>query len=59
MIYVFSPSGRVLATHLLPVDRPSNCTFGDPDLCTLYVTTSVRGRLLRVRTDLQGWSIYP
>ena len=40
MIYVFAPSGRVLETHPVPVDMPSNCTFGDADLSTLYVTTS-------------------
>lgn len=37
MIYVFAPNGRVLSTHPLPADRPTNCTFGD-DGTTLYVT---------------------
>lgn len=58
MIYVFSPSGRVLETHPVPADRPTNCTFGDADLHTLYVTTG-DGHVYRVRTDRQGWNLYP
>jgi len=48
MIYVFAPNGRVLSTHPLPVDAPTNCCFGDTDLHGLYVTT-VGGHLLRAR----------
>ena len=51
MIYVFAPSGRVLETHQVPVDRPTNCTFGDTDLSTLYVTTG-GGHLFRVRNTV-------
>ncbi len=59
MIYVFSPTGRVLETHPMPVDRPTNCTFGDPELRTLYITTW-EGHLYRVRnTGRRGWLIYP
>jgi gluconolactonase len=59
MIYVFSPSGQVLETHGMPVDRPTNCTFGDPDLRTLYITTG-GGHLYRVRnTGRQGWLLFP
>lgn len=59
MVYVFAPSGRVLETHPTPVDRPTNCTFGDPDLSTLYVTTG-GGHLFRVRgTGRRGWLLYP
>jgi gluconolactonase len=57
MIYVFAPNGRVLETHPVPVDRPTNCTFGDADLKTLYVTAS--GCLFRVRTEHQGYLIFP
>ncbi len=54
MVYVFSPSGRVLETHPVPV-RPANCTFGDADLTTLYVTTG-DGHLYRVRNSgHRGW----
>ncbi|MCK4423341.1 MAG: SMP-30/gluconolactonase/LRE family protein, partial [Candidatus Omnitrophica bacterium] len=52
MIYVFAPNGRVLETHPLPVDMPTNCTFGDSDLKTLYVTASAC--LYRVRTKRKG-----
>ena len=58
MIYVFAPNGRVLETHPVPVQRPTNCTFGDADLRTLYVT-SIDGQLLRARTERQGLLHYP
>jgi gluconolactonase len=58
MIYVFSPTGRVLATHPLRVDRPTNCCFGGPDMKTLYVTTG-GGHLLRARTEHTGWVMWP
>ena len=58
MIYVFSPSGEVLETHPLPVDRPTNCSFGGPDLSTLYVTTS-GGHLFRTPTERTGRLAYP
>lgn len=57
MIYVFAPNGRVLETHPVPVDRPTNCTFGDENLKTLYVTAS--GYLFRVQTERTGYLIYP
>jgi gluconolactonase len=56
LIYVFSPSGRVLETHPVPVDRPTNCTFGDDDLRTLYVTTA-QGHLFRVSTARRGLAL--
>ena len=59
MIYLFAPSGRVLETHPEPVDRPTDCTFGDADLGTLYVTTG-GGHLFRVRnTGHRGCLLYP
>ena len=59
MIYVFAPSGQVLEAHPLPVDRPTNCAFGDPDLGTLYITT-FNGHFLRVRnTGRKGWILWP
>ncbi len=53
MIYVFAPNGRVLETHPLPCNRPTNCTFGGPELRDLYVT-SIEGHLLRAHTDRRG-----
>jgi gluconolactonase len=58
MIYVFAPNGRVLETHPVPCNRPTNCTFGDADLRTLYVT-SIEGHLMRARTERQGLLHYP
>ena len=58
MVYVFSPRGRVLETHPMPAEHPTNCTFGDPDMHTLYAC-SAAGHLFRVRTDRQGWYLYP
>jgi gluconolactonase len=51
MIYVFSPTGRVLSTHPTPapVNRPTNCAFGGPDMRTLYVT-DIDGYLHRAET---------
>ena len=57
MIYIFAPNGRVLETHAIPADIPTNCTFGDVDLQTLYVTAG--GCLYRVRTERTGHLIFP
>lgn len=58
MIYVFSPSGEVLETHPTPADQPTNCTFGGPDLTTLFVTNG-GGDLFQAQTDRQGRLHYP
>ena len=39
MIYVFTPAGQVLESHVVPADKPTNCAFGGADLGTLFVTT--------------------
>ncbi len=57
-IYVFSPSGEVIERHPVPCTRPTNCTFGGPDLSTLYVT-SIEGHLFRAETNRRGWLLYP
>jgi gluconolactonase len=58
MIYVFSPTGRVLETHPVPARMPTNCCFGGPSRTTLYVT-STDGHFFRAETDRAGWAIYP
>ena len=58
MIYVFAPNGRVLATHPVLCARPTNCSWGDDDLETLYLA-SVCGRLYRARTGHKGWLLFP
>ncbi|MCY4519757.1 MAG: SMP-30/gluconolactonase/LRE family protein [Caldilineaceae bacterium] len=57
MIYVFTPQGRVLETHPLPCNRPTNCAFGGADLNELFVTSS-EGHLLHARTDRTGYLPY-
>ena len=58
MITVFSPTGRVLETHPVPGNRPTNCCFGGPDLTTLFVTTT-QGHFFKAETDRVGWAMYP
>ena len=59
LVYVFSPAGRVIETHPVPADWPTNCAFGGPALDTLYVTTR-GGHLFRVNnTERRGWVVYP
>jgi gluconolactonase len=58
MIYVFSPSGNVLAMHPVPCRRPTNCAFGGDRLSTLYVTT-IEGYLLRTETEHTGRALWP
>ena len=58
LIYVFSPTGRVIETHPVPCRMPTNCCLAGPDMTTLYVT-STEGHLYRAETDLVGWALYP
>ena len=58
MVYVFSPSGEILETHPVPVDWPTNCTFGGPDMTTLYVTTR-GGCLFQALTERRGRLLFP
>ena len=58
LIYVFSPTGRVLETHPVPCLMPTNCCFAGPDMTTLYLT-SAEGHLFRAETDRVGWAMYP
>lgn len=39
----YDPNGRVAQEILLPVQRPTSCTFGGPDLNILYITSSAGG----------------
>jgi len=58
MVYVFSPAGDAVESHPTPVDRPTNCSFGDTDLKTLYVTT-LGGHLFSARTERRGRLHFP
>ncbi len=50
-VEVFSPSGEPLQSIRFP-QAPANCTFGDDDGKTLYVTA--RSGLYKVRTTVEG-----
>jgi gluconolactonase len=55
-IHVISPEGKLLAFVETPEDTITNCTFGGPDLRTLYV---VCGKLLlSFRTRIPGKASY-
>ena len=58
LIYVFSPTGRVIETHPVPCHMPINCCFGGPDMTTLFMT-STQGHLFRAETNRVGWALYP
>jgi sugar lactone lactonase YvrE len=56
-----SPDGDLLRQINMPVQRPTSCMFGGPDLTELYVTSASTGMeqpqagdLFRIRTDVKG-----
>ena len=51
-----SPAGEVLRTIAMPVQQPSSCAFGGPDLTTLYVTSARDG--LEVGDDAPDGSVF-
>lgn len=51
-IHIFSPAGQLLRRIPIPEDTITNCTFGGPDLKTLYVTAG-KG-LYAVPNDVPG-----
>ncbi|MFT5525789.1 MAG: gluconolactonase [Pirellulaceae bacterium] len=55
-IHVISPQGKLLAFRETPVDTITNCTFGGPDLKTLYIACGPY--LLSIRTTIAGKSTY-
>lgn len=58
MLYVFSPTGRVLETHPVACNRPTNICFGGPDMSTVFVT-STNGHFFKAQTNRRGWAMYP
>src|SRR4029077_9928117 len=55
-VYIFSPAGKQLGFIRTP-ETATNCTFGDKDLKTLYITA---GRsLYRMRLNAVGYLPYP
>jgi gluconolactonase len=56
-VYVISSSGQLRAKLPVPEDLITNCCFGGPDWCTLYVTA---GRTLyATRVEVPGFHAYP
>ena len=58
MLTVFSPRGRVLETHPVPANRPTNVCFGGPDLTQVFVT-STQGHFMKAQTKRVGWALWP
>ena len=54
VLYVFTPTGRVLKTHSVPDPRSTNCCFGGADLRTIYLT-GYDGCPYRAETDRTGY----
>lgn len=55
-IYIFSPTGEQLG--FIPTGEiPGNCTFGGPDLRTLYIAASTS--LYQIRLGIPGLLAYP
>ncbi|MBO9352679.1 SMP-30/gluconolactonase/LRE family protein [Bordetella petrii] len=63
----YSPDGRLIGFLKLPVSHPTHCTFGGPDLKTLYVTSgkfehepvegydpALNGAVLAYELDVRG-----
>jgi gluconolactonase len=55
-VYVISPAGKQIAFIPTP-ETATNCTFGGPDLRTLYITAGQS--LYRIRTTVPGWLVWP
>lgn len=55
-VHVFSPNGQSIGLIPVPEDVITNCTFGGPDLKTLYITAGKT--LWQVRVDVPGWVVH-
>lgn len=55
-VHIFSPDGESLGRIPIPEDVITNCTFGGPDLRTLYVTAGKS--LFQIRVDVPGWVVH-
>ncbi len=55
-IYVFEPDGTSLGRIPVPEDVITNCTFGGPDLKTLYITAGKT--LWQIRVNTPGWVVH-
>ena len=55
-IYIFSPEGEQIGFIPVP-ETPGNCTFGGPELSTLYIAASKS--LYRIKLTIPGQLTYP
>jgi gluconolactonase len=55
-IHIFAPDGHSLGRIPIPEDVITNCTFGGPDLKSLYITAGKT--LFQVRVDVPGWVVH-
>lgn len=55
-VYIFAPDGQLLGFIQTP-EIAGNCTFGGPELRTLYIAAS--SSLYRIRLTIPGWLTYP
>lgn len=55
-VYIFTPDGQQIGFIPTP-ETPGNCTFGGPDLRTLYIAAS--SSLYRIQLGLPGQLTYP
>lgn len=56
-VYVISPEGELVQFIPVPIDMVTNCTFGDADRQTLYVTAG--HKLWSIRTTTPGYLRWP
>ncbi|KQS82644.1 SMP-30/gluconolactonase/LRE family protein [Rhizobium sp. Leaf383] len=52
-----APSGGVVGVIEMPVSNPTTCTFGGPDLKTLYITSAMGGPSERLSGSLFALSV--
>ena len=55
-IHVVSPQGKLIAFMQTPEDTITNCTFGGPDLRTLFIACGTK--LVSIRTSIPGKTSY-
>ena len=55
-VYIVSPEGKLLGFIPVPEDSVTNCTFGGPDLKTLYITAGTA--LWRIGLNARGLAPY-
>ncbi|MFT5524655.1 MAG: gluconolactonase [Pirellulaceae bacterium] len=56
-IYIFDPQGALFEFVAIPRDEVTNCSFGDDDLKTLYITAG--GTLWSIRSKFSGRLAWP